>query len=438
MGLQMADTGRSASGSTAMRGTRRALLTSRVRSCWIDYRTAFRNITRQYRRSVMGIAAVTFGVMALLLAAGFVEWMFWAAREGAIQTGLGHIHVMRAGNLEYGQADPMRYLLPAAAPELEELRNFAKVRVIAPRLSFNGMISHGDTTISFVGEGVDPEAETVVSRLMNLTSGQNLSLDAPTGLILGRGLAENLGVRVGDDVVVLATTRTGGINAVEGTVRGLFTSASKAYDDSALRMPMPMVQRLLRLSGSHRWILALEETSDTTETLLALRAKFHGSGLEFVPWYDMADFYKKTVALLSKQVGVVELIIAVIIVLSISNTMMMSVVERTSEIGTCLAIGRSRLQILLQFVYEGLTIGLLGGLLGLTVGGLLTLMISYVGIPMPPAPGMSQGYRGEIMLTGMLLLKAFLLAVGTTSLASLYPAWKASRLEIVDALRHNR
>ena len=77
------------------------------------------------------------------------------------------------------------------------------------------MISHGDATISFIGEGVNPEAEAVVSRAMNLTSGQNLASDNRSGITLGRGLAENLGVRVDDTVVLLATTPAGSINAVE-------------------------------------------------------------------------------------------------------------------------------------------------------------------------------------------------------------------------------
>ncbi len=115
----------------------------------------------------------------------------------------------------------------------------------------------------------------------------------------------------------------------------------------------------------------------------------------------------------------------------------MNVLERTAEIGTCLAIGRSRRQILRQFVYEGLTIGLIGGSLGLLLGWFLATVISLIGIPMPPPPGMSQGYSGQILVTAQLALNAFLLAVSTTLLASFYPAWKASRMEIVNALRHN-
>jgi putative ABC transport system permease protein len=409
-----------------------------VRLAWLEYLNAFRNVTRQYRRSLFGISAVTFGVVALTLAAGFIEWIFWATREGTIQGGLGHIHVMRPGYLDGGQADPLKYLLPQESPLIEAIGHFPMVRLISPRLAFTGLISHGEATISFIGEGVNPEKERELSPRLLIPAGQSLASDDPKGIVLGWGLAENLGVKVGAKVVLLANTPTGGINAVECTVRGLFTTVSKAYDDSALRVPLPVAQQLLRVAGSHRWILVLDDTKHTKPTVLALREKFRDSGVEFVPWYDLADFYNKVVALLSTQIGVVNLIIAVIIILSISNTMMMTVLERTAEIGTCLAIGRSQRQILRQFVYEGLTIGLIGGTLGLTLGWLLATLISSVGIPMPPPPGQSQGYSGEIMFTGQLALKTFLLAVGTTLAASLYPAWRASRMQIVEALRHSR
>ncbi len=405
---------------------------------WPEYINAFRNVTRQYRRSLFGISAVAFGVVALTLAAGFIEWIFWATREGTIQSGLGHVHVMRPGYLDGGQADPLKYLLPHESPLEQAIGSFPTVRLLAPRLAFTGLMSHGEATISFIGEGVNPEREHELTPKLNIPAGQFLASDDPKGIVLGWGLAQNLGVEVGAKVVLLATTSGGGINAVECTVRGLFTTVSKAYDDSALRVPLPVAQQLLRVSGSHRWILMLDDTKHTTPTVLALREKFRDSGVEFVPWYELADFYNKVVALLSTQIGVVEFIIAVIIILSISNTMMMNVLERTAEIGTCLAIGRNQRQVLRQFIFEGMTIGVIGGALGLFVGWSLATLISWIGIPMPPPPGQSQGYSGEIMFTGQLALNAFLLAIGTTLLASLYPAWKASRMQIVEALRHGR
>ena len=345
---------------------------------------------------------------------------------------------MRDCYLKEGQADPFSYLVDEASPAVQQIAAMPGLKAMAPRLAFNAMISHEDNTLSFVGEGVAPDAERVLSRAMIISAGAPLSAAQEDGIILGRGLAENLGVGVGDRVVLMANTPTGGINAVEASVTGLFSTVSKAYDDSAARLPLALAQKLLKVSGVHRWILVLDDTDNTSRVTAALRQTYADSGLAFVPWYEMADFYNKLVLLLSRQMGVVVVIIGVIIVLSISNMMMMNVLERTAEIGTCMAIGRTRRQILRQFVFEGLTIGLVGAGLGLLIGTLGALGISYVGIPMPPPPGMSESYRGEILLTAPIVLQALSVAMGTTFVASLYPAWKASRLQIVDALRHNR
>jgi putative ABC transport system permease protein len=405
---------------------------------WLEYLTAFRNITRQHRRSAFAISAVSFAVIALVLATGFIQWIFWAAREGAIQAGLGHVHVVRSGYLTDGQADPSKYVLSDEASERDEIQRLPNVRVVAPRVAFNGLVSNGDATLSFLGEGVDVRLEGEVSPSLAIAAGQNLSAESPNGILLGSGLAANLGVQVGDKVALLTNTVAGSPNGMDCVVRGLFNSASKAYDDSAVRVPLPIARQLLGMNGSHRWIIVLDDTDDTASTVRALERRFGNGQLQFVPWYDLADFYNKVFALLSRQIGVVQFIIAIIVVLSISNTMMMSVLERTAEIGTSMALGRTRWQMLRQFLFEGCTIGLIGGALGLLIGWLLAITISTFGIPMPPPPGMSQGYRGKILLDAPLAVNAFVMALGTTVLASLYPAWKASRMKIVDALRHNR
>jgi putative ABC transport system permease protein len=103
-----------------------------------------------------------------------------------------------------------------------------------------------------------------------------------------------------------------------------------------------------------------------------------------------------------------------------------------------MALGVRRRRILWLFLLEGTVLGALGGLVGVTVGYIAATIISYVGIPMPPAPGMSIGFTAEIRLTPAIAFDAWIMAISTTLLASLYPAWRASRLVIVDALRHNR
>lgn len=403
----------------------------------IDVRLALRNVLRQSRRSLIAVLAIGFGVIAMMLAAGFIEWILWANREGVAVTQIGHIQITKPGYNENGKADPFPYLLPAQPTAVMSPDKLHGVDAITPRLDFNGLISHEENSLSFVGQGIDPVKDPAL-RYLSIVDGQGLAADDPKGILLGWGLAANLGVGVGDTIVLLTGTRTGGLGAVEGHVRGLVSTSMKAYDDSMLRVSIDMARQLLRVSGSHVWVVSLADTDMTDAVLERLRSIPELSDQEVSPWYKLADFYNKTVELLGRQIGVVKLIIAVIIVLSITNTMTMSVMERTVEIGTAMALGMKRRRILWLFLLEGLILGTLAGVLGSLVGYLLAQMISFVGIPMPPAPGMSRGFTASILITPKIVGEALLLAIATTLLASIYPAWRASRLVVVDALRHNR
>jgi len=401
---------------------------------------AARNLARNRRRALTALLTISVAVIAMVLADGFAQWIFWAMREGTIQGQLGHIQVVRPGFHKAGAADPFAYVIKGNAAEKLAIEQTPGVKLVAPRLTVTGLISHGENTVSFIADGVDPGQEAELSKAFRIVSGRDLSGSQSREVILGRGLARNLGVEPGATVALLTTTGGGGINAVEAQVVGLFITASQAYDNAALRLPIGFAQSLLRVSGAHAWLVLLEETERTDDYLARFRARFPqaSSRLEFVPWYDRADFYNKTVALFSQQMNVLRAIIAAIIVLSISNMLAMNVLERTGEIGTLLAIGFRRRKVLRQFAIEGVLLGLAGGVAGVMVGYGLAAAISAVGIPMPPPPGMEEGYTGEIRATWSVLLKGFLIAFATTALAGLFPALKASRLNIVDALRHNR
>ena len=403
----------------------------------VDAYVSARNVVRHARRSFAGAAAVAFGTVALILAAGFIQWIFWAMRETTIHAGLGHIQVLRVGYLEHGAADPFEYLLPEDSTDKELIKLTPHVLEVAPRLNFTGLVAHGSSTLSFIGRGLDPDREVGAKDAITIESGQGLSNGDPRGILLGQGLARNLGAKVGDVVVLLVNRRNGTLNGVEAKVRGIFSSVTKAYDDMAIQVPFPLANEMLEAGGASTWVVYLDQTSNTHAVVQALRGRLQPE-LQVIPWYEAADFYNKTVTLFSRQVLVMKIIIALVVILSISNTMMTNVMERTNEIATAMALGLRRARVLSRFLVEGVLIGLIGGMIGIGLAYILAMVISRIGIPMPPPPGMARGFVGQILVTQGLAWNALFVAAVTALIASLYPAWKASRMVIADALRHGR
>ena len=397
-----------------------------------------RNLARSPGRSGLSLLAITFGVASLIIAGGFIEWAYWAMRESAIQTGLGHVQISRTGYRQEGAADSSRFLLPPEGGPMAAIAAVEGVKEVAPRLLFSGLISRGDTTVSFIAEGVDPDAERELGKQLAVVDGRQLSADVPDELVLGKGLAAALGARIGDKVVLLVKTPGGGINAKEFRVRGTITREIRAYDDTVVRLPLAAARDLNRIAGSHVWVLRLARTELSEQVAEQIRQLPGSAGLEVHSWRDLSEYYRSAEALFTRQMLMVKAIIASIITLTMSNALIMCVLERTGEVGTMMAIGVRRQGVLRLFITEGLLLGLAGGVLGAVAGVALAAVISAVGIPMPPPPGQTEGYRAKILVTPGLLAGSMLLAAGSAALASAYPSWKASRLKIVDALRRNR
>ena len=399
---------------------------------------ALRNLFRHRVRSVVTLSAIAFSTVVLVIAAGFIEWIFSDLRTSTIETGLGHLQVVRHDYYERGVADPYAYLLPESSPVRVAMEGMPHVVAVGSRLEFSGLLSFNDASLSVVGLGVEPARELVLSRNLSFVSGQNLAPESTDEVVVGEGLAANLGLKTGDRVVLLINTQKGGVNAVESTVRGIFSTQVRAFDEVAIRVPLAMARKLLRTPGAHQWVVSLDDVDRVDETQARIKALPGAAAFDVIRWIDLSDFYPKTVTFLSGQLGVMRVLIAVIIVLGVSNMLIMNVLERTGEIGTLMALGIRRGKVVLLFLVESLYLGLIGGIVGLLLALLLAKVISTIGVPMPPPPGRTSGYIGAILVTWPILLSAFGVTLGTTLLAAIYPARKASRLVIVDALRYNR
>lgn len=410
----------------------------RLQQLLSDLVIAWRNLTRNRQRTLVSTMTVASGILAFSLASGFIAWIFVDMRDSTVRSQLGHVQIVKPDYFEKGIADPYGFLLGDEQERFSKLGAVEGVVSITPRLAFSGLASLGDSTVSFIGEGVAPAGEKPISARINIDQGRDLQSNNEAAVILGEGLAESLGAKVGDRIVLLVTTEQGGAGAVETEVVGIFNTTSKEFDDHALRLPIQRARTLMRVEGATAWVMLLDSHLLTQGVIGKLKTLLPADAYQVVPWSDLADFYNKTVVLFNSQIQVVKIIIALIIILSISNTQTMSVLERTTEIGTMLALGQRRGVVMRLFILEGMLIGLLGGVIGILIGWIAAQGISAIGIPMPPAPGMAHGFTGAVLFTPEIALESVGLAVTTTLLASILPALRASRLSVVDALRYNQ
>lgn len=401
---------------------------------------AIRNVFRNRRRTAITVAAMGFGSAAIIVFGGFVNAIYWGVRESTIRSQVGHIQLYRKGFSEKGSLAPFDYLIQDYAALRAELAKIEHVKTVTGRLGFSGLVSTGETTTSFVGAGVDPEGETDLSALAVIVEGKDLASRDPRGIVMGVGLARGFGVRPGDDLTLLTTTASGSINALAVKVRGVWESGEKAYDDRFLKVALPQVQRLL--DAEHGEVQSVVLLLDATENTAVVRDRIaaliaeRGLDLEIKTWEDLALRYHQVRELFGRIFAVLTLIVSIMVVFGITNTMTMAIFERTREIGTVMALGTRQRGVVSMFVLEGVALGALGAIAGVVLGVALAKIISAVGIQLPPPPGSTRGFAVQIFVVPAVLAQAFQLSVVTATLASLYPAWRAARLNVVEALRH--
>jgi putative ABC transport system permease protein len=401
---------------------------------------AFRNIFRNRRRTLMTLMMVGGGVVCLLLAGGYFGFMTHGLRESTINDGLGHIQIFTA---EHFRRDEVRVLDTG----IENWRQVAAtvttgghVRGVAPRIEFYGMVSNGTKAAGFMGSGVDPAAENSLGFVSRVVSGRDLDAK-PTGeveALIGVGLAKSMNVKVGDGLTLLAMTSDGALNGVDVEIVGLTNSGVAALDARSLRVTLTAAQRLLQSDRVTNLVMGLDATDNTDKVAAELAPRLRGlpQQMELRKWIDLATYYKQVSTMFNGIFLFMGVIVFFMVLMSSVNTLLMSMFERTREIGTMLAMGTPRGWIVALFVLEATLLGVMGAVAGVAAGNLLGMLLNASGLHMPPPPGYTVAIPFKVLHIPAQMIGSSLLVIVSLAFASILPAVRASRLQIAEALAH--
>jgi putative ABC transport system permease protein len=401
---------------------------------------AFRNIFRNRRRTLMTLIIVGGGVTALLLVGGFFAFMFQGLREHTINTGLGHIQIFTADHFNRDEVRVLDSGIDNWRQVAATVKTGGHVRGVAPRIEFYGMVSNGDKSSVFMGSAVDPAAENSLGFTTHFDSGRDLD-SKPGGeveALVGAGLAKSMKVKVGDGLTLLAMTSDGALNGVDVQIVGIVDSGIAEMDARYLRITLPSAQRLLQSDRVTNLVVGLDSTENTDQVAASLAPRLNGLPQHLVlrKWIDLATFYKQVRGFFDTIYIFIGVIVFFMVLMSSVNTLLMTMFERTREIGTMLAMGTPRAWIVALFMLEAMLLGVMGAIAGLAVGNLLGALLNHSGIQLPPAPGNTAPWPFQVLHLPGLMAGASLLAIISLALASILPAVRASRLRIVEALAH--
>ena len=400
---------------------------------------AWRNLVRQRRRTLLMGSVVAFGFAAFALAGGFIAQSFEGLKEGTIRS-IGHLQAVdrravkgtEQATLEFGLKDAGRARAVAAADPA--------VEAVLPRVEFVGLATNGTKSVPFLGLGVDPEPEGKVSLARELVvAGKYLSTPDAEELVLGTGLAAAIGAKTGDRVTLMATTPEGSLNAVDGVVTGLVDVRIKELNDRYLAAGLGLVARLLETPETvSKLVIFLENGADEAAAAVRLEKALVQAGYPVAVrrWEDLAVFYGQVKLLYIGIFGFVGTVLIVIVILSAAIVMTMSVTERTREIGTLRAIGTRPSRVLGMFLAEGALLAVAGCVAGALIALVVRAVLNASGLILPPPPGATHGLPINVKLYPLAYAAGLAAMVVTMVVASWFPARRASRTPIVEALTH--
>jgi putative ABC transport system permease protein len=356
---------------------------------------------------------------------------------------LGHVQIHKKGYVASIDNLPLNLNLKGEQIKFVEdaLAKNPDIAAYSPRIKFGGMFSNFAETTTIRLNGIDPEKEfKTVPLLTSRVSSGKKSLE-PGEILIPVLLSTGMGVKVGDTVVIVTTNQDGSVNGKQFKVGGILESATGPGGRDGY-VHIADARELLRMDDTQisEYSIRLKDFSELhpfSEKLdKVLSGQLNKMGkpvFEVHTWERLTPFYHFS-KMLDAMTFFIKLMLIAIVLVSIMNVMIMAVYERIREIGTIAAIGTLPGKILSMFLIEGLCLGIVGAIIGTVVGSLVVYMINISKITYNFAQHTGLILSAQIGLSDILIISAMVIIISV--IASLQPAYKASKMEPIKALRH--
>jgi ABC-type lipoprotein release transport system permease subunit len=398
---------------------------------------AYRDLARNKRRTGLTALAIGLGLVVTMAMSSMIDGMVANSLADNIRLSTGHLQIRN----ESYDVDKGSLLSKDLIKEPEmiasQVESLEGVQSAAPVLWIGGLMSTSQESLGIEVVGIDPDDVFHDPVRKGITAGEYLKNDDRGLILIGRMLAEEMDISVGRRVS-LAINDANGVGQ-EGvfTVAGLVDTGFPSIDQNRVILPLAQAQSF---SGVGNRASSIILTLDDREAAANVAAKLQSPEAQIVTWEELnallLDSMEYGIYFYYILYAVIFLLVAVLVV----NTLLMSVFERTREIGILAALGMNRRQILQLFLLQGVVQALIGIAIGLALGTGIVALMTYVGISIPAqTASMVQGMAVGTKMYGGFAWEQFaalaLLLLVIVTLVSLYPARLASRMEPVEALR---
>lgn len=398
---------------------------------WIPLRSLLRN----RRRTALSVAVIALGTAISLFVFGFLEDAKYQIQATTVNE-YGNLQIA-SPQLWNDTADGYEYLL---SPEIQAqvlalLDQHTNIAGSTSQLQFPGLIAAGNQT-----QIVRVTAQIPGNDTLNIDSlvidGRPLQSSDVAAVLMGRSLANRLGLGVDDVVTLTLTTVDGAYNATPLRIVGIYRFTSEQVELQSLFMPQSFAQILLNTPSVDRIIVNLTSIEATDSSAATIQSQLDAAGLalEVQVWYELSPFYQQLAGFFDLLFGFLTLAVFILVFFIILQVLTLAFLERTREIGTIRALGTTQGQILGQLLLESAWLALLGSFAGVVVGFLFGTGFNAFGIQWQP-PGTVEESVLAVRISFLTALPPFGVSVFATLLSALFPAIQTSRLRVVDALR---